>query len=338
MRSIVIDPSSKHFNGNRLFDVSDLKLNRDGTLLPFHRLLTSLQAVDVLVNTVDMLLLGRVSAPLHEYYSLGMLANIAQLKGREDIVFKAFIVMEPPIVAPELYAALPELSQLFECVYVHNTVGDGYSLQGVDRTKLRKLFWPQPNAGVIEPFWSCAERSNRLVVINGNHKPKTRRAELYSKRIEAMAALAALDVIDLYGRGWERWWSRASMWLPYWRNRGKLMSIYRGECASKYEVLSKYRFCLCFENMEMSGYVTEKIFDCLYAGAIPVYLGASDIEALVPPDAFIDARKFSSWTDMWSVISTMPAAEVNRLRDAGRTFLNSPEFAKYFDSLPAMIR
>lgn len=332
-RSIVVDPSSVHYFENKLFDISNTILNRDGTLLPFHRLQVALQAKGISINTVDLLLQDKISAQSHDYYSLGMLANITALEARKDIIFKGFLIMEPPIVAPELYAALPELTRRFEKVYVHNTIGDGYSLTGVDQSKLRKLYWPQPNVGVIEPYWSNSVRLNRVVVINGNHKPKMRRAELYSKRIEAMVALADLGVVDLYGRGWERWWSRNSLWMPYWLNRRKIMSIYRGECSSKYEVLSQYRFCLCFENMEMTGYVTEKIFDCLYAGTIPVYWGAPDIHKLIPPGAYIDARKFSSWGNLWAAVSNITADEANIMCEVARNFLNSREFFTYYDSL-----
>lgn len=56
--------------------------------------------------------------------------------------------------------------------------------------------------GMLERYWTKGGRLNRVVVINGNPKPQSYAGELYSKRIEAMATLAKLDAVDLYGTGW----------------------------------------------------------------------------------------------------------------------------------------
>jgi hypothetical protein len=170
-------------------------------------------------------------------------------------------------------------------------------------------------------------------MINGNHRPASRDGDLYSKRIEALVALSDFGVIDLFGRGWDKWWSRNSMWLPYWKHRRALMSIYKGPCKSKYEVLSQYVFALCFENMSMKSYITEKIFDCLYAGTIPIYLGAKDINDLVPDDIYIDCRRFSSWKEIYNEILGMTTDEILGMREAGRAFIKSDRGLKYYDSL-----
>jgi hypothetical protein len=162
--------------------------------------------------------------------------------------------------------------------------------------------------------------------------------ELYSVRIEAMVSLASTGAIDLYGRGWHKWWSRASMWWPYWKNRSSLMSIYQGACDSKYEVLSRYEFCLCFENMAMKGYVTEKIFDCFYAGIVPLYLGAPDIQSLIPEAAYIDCRNFKSWVDMLKFIQNLSNQEITHMREAGRQFVRSPQSDKYREILMGIFR
>lgn len=116
------------------------------------------------------------------------------------------------------------------------------------------------------------------------------------------------------------------------------MSIYKGACQSKYEVLSQYAFALCFENMAMESYITEKIFDCLYAGTIPIYLGAKDIADLIPEGVYIDFRKFSSWQEMHDRIMTMPEESIGEMREAGRRFIQSEQGMKYHDSLIAIFQ
>jgi hypothetical protein len=153
-----------------------------------------------------------------------------------------------------------------------------------------------------------------------------------------MAALSTLGAVDLYGRGWDRWWSREALWPAYWLNRSALMKIYKGSCASKFEVFQRYDFCLCFENMAMSGYITEKLFDCLYAGTIPLYLGAPDILSYVPKEVFIDCREFGSWSDMWKAVQHMPASRIKYMRDAGREFIGSDQARPFFDSLVNVMR
>lgn len=329
MKKIFIDPSSSAYYQNRLFDKADQNLNRDDSLLPFIDLREALRARGAILETADLLPAKSNMQEAYDYYSLGVINNYSKLMGRADVRLRAFVIFEPPVVEPRLYKVLPELTLAFECVYIHNISGDGYSLKGVDVRKLRQLFWPQPRVDVIVGLWEKKGRSRRIVVINGNHIPKPVPNELYSVRIEAMAALASTGAIDLYGRGWHKWWSRASMWGPYWRNRSSLMSIYQGACDSKYEVLSCYDFCLCFENMAMEGYVTEKIFDCFYAGAIPLYLGAPDIKSLVPETAYIDCRNFKSWFNMLEFTSNLSNLEIARMREAGRQFIRSSQCDKY---------
>ena len=328
-----VDPPSPAYYRDKLFDTTDAILNRDDSLAPYVRVRQAFRETGKDLRTADYLLETPVGRTVSNYYSLGILDNYKALFQRADVRLKAFVIFEPPVVDPRIYKALPELTAAFERVYVHNTMGNGYSLKGVDVSRLRQLYWPQPRAEVIAQLWERTERLDRIVVINGNHIPRKVPGELYSKRIEAMAALAPLGIIDLYGRGWAKWWSRTSMWLPYWKNRKTLMSIYKGACDSKYEVLGQYKFSLCFENMAMKGYVTEKIFDCLYAGTIPLYLGAPDISSLIPAEVYIDCREFASWEEMWGAISGMPDSQVNRIRNAGRAYLKSGEFLRYCDAL-----
>lgn len=334
---VYIDPSYPVFSADGLFNLADPILNRDNQLLPFHRLREWLISQGRSTHTADYLHQGYENKGINDYYSLGVLTNYKKVSQEKHARLAAFVIMEPPVVAPHLYAALPELTAVFDRVYVHNIEGDGYSLDGVQRNKLHRLYWPIPYNDVLAPFWGCKDRARRIVVINGSHNPRSRTRELYSTRINAMVELSKFGVVDLYGQGWSKWWSREALWLPYWLNRGTLMSIYKGACASKFEVLQSYEFCLCFENMAMNGYITEKIFDCLYAGTIPLYLGAPDSSRYIPSTVYVDCSKFSSWSAMWEEVSAMSDFQIQAMREAGRSYLASEEAKLFFHSMENIV-
>jgi Glycosyltransferase family 10 (fucosyltransferase) C-term/Fucosyltransferase, N-terminal len=62
---------------------------------------------------------------------------------------------------------------------------------------------------------------------------------------------------------------------------------------SKMDTIAGYKFTLAFENAIAPDYVTEKFFDPLIAGSVPVYLGAPNIEEFAPADrCYIDVADF----------------------------------------------
>ena len=65
--------------------------------------------------------------------------------------------------------------------------------------------------------------------------------------------------------------------------------------ATKLEVIASYRFTLAFENAIAPDYVTEKFFDPLVAGSVPVYLGAPNVDQFAPADhCFVDVTDFGT--------------------------------------------
>ena len=64
---------------------------------------------------------------------------------------------------------------------------------------------------------------------------------------------------------------------------------------TKDQVLARHKFTLAFENISDHDYVTEKFFDALIAGSVPVYLGAPNIGDFAPGDkCYIDVADFDS--------------------------------------------
>ena len=63
--------------------------------------------------------------------------------------------------------------------------------------------------------------------------------------------------------------------------------------------IENYKFTIAFENALARDYVTEKFFDPLVAGSVPVYLGAPNIEEFAPADrCFINVADFGSPRDL----------------------------------------
>jgi hypothetical protein len=62
---------------------------------------------------------------------------------------------------------------------------------------------------------------------------------------------------------------------------------------SKLRTIARYKFTLAFENSIATDYVTEKFFQPLIAGSVPVYLGAPNIAEFAPgKDCFINVADF----------------------------------------------
>lgn len=80
-----------------------------------------------------------------------------------------------------------------------------------------------------------------------------------------------------------------------------------GKFNQKVALFRTYKFCVCMENSASRDYVTEKIFNALEAGCVPVYYGAPNVRRYVPDDdAYLDLRQFGN--DAGAL-----AAEIKRL-------------------------
>ena len=60
------------------------------------------------------------------------------------------------------------------------------------------------------------------------------------------------------------------------------------------ELMSHYKFAIAFENTIYPSYLTEKIFDALRVGAVPIYWGDPEVTRYVNPKAFINVSDFPS--------------------------------------------
>ncbi len=75
---------------------------------------------------------------------------------------------------------------------------------------------------------------------------------------------------------------------------GRWMNNVGGPVKDKLEFCSHYKFSIAFENVDYSGYTTEKIVESFAAGTIPIYFGDPTIQTEFNPKAFVNCAAFTS--------------------------------------------
>jgi hypothetical protein len=104
-----------------------------------------------------------------------------------------------------------------------------------------------------------------------------------SGRLAYLRELMKHIAVDSYGRRFRT--------VSFQEDRS---TIHRGNAAKK-KIIPDYKFTIAFENACATDYVTEKCFDPLRAGSVPVYLGAPNVEDFAPGDrCSINTNNFDS--------------------------------------------
>lgn len=102
---------------------------------------------------------------------------------------------------------------------------------------------------------------------------------------------------------------------------GRTRPCWRGIAPVKRSVLLQSKFNLCYENTSGArGYISEKIFDALSTGSVPIYWGAPNVTDYIPASCFIDRRRFSSNEEMHEFLSTMPSSRHREYQVAMHNF------------------
>lgn len=179
-----------------------------------------------------------------------------------------------------------------------------------------------PNTFIEPQFAGWSSRAKTCCMIAGNKFVSSyTELELYSERIKTIRWFEqnAPTDFDLYGTGWDtiaakkgllnRIVRKLNRVLPGYMNK-IYFPLYRGPVVRKIDVLSKYRFSICYENIrDCPNYITEKIWDSFFAGCIPIYWGASNIMSHVPANCFIDRRSFSDHNELYKFMRNMTESD-----------------------------
>lgn len=312
----------KFFKQNKIFEANA----RDNALNRFKLLREELQKKGISLATEDIHPLDK--AQLHIHHDI----NQASLReSSRSNAAKLLIVSESPIICPQNHNS--KLRKSFHRILSWET-----------NNQTKNTYWLGCGCSFIQeitqPEIYSQTRSEELCMIAGN-KRSNRAQELYSTRDKAIEHFSNSTIdFSLFGTGWDQRQFR-NILRPLNRVR-KARTIwhrppkdFKGSISSKYETLRNFRFSLAFENAETSnGYITEKLFDSMFSGCIPIYIGASNITDFIPEGTFINANAYHK-NDMDSIEKTIKSISEQKLRSMRQAIASfTHEFKKttYFDA------
>ncbi len=336
--NVYIDPGSRYYLNNALFE-KEANDSEDDFLLIWRHLKEYCRKRDIILNTADFwnkdraskndiyVSLGHKNFAKRFYWKLKNKNHSADLKN-----FKKRILLqgEPPVAEPEAYQSIKGLVKIYDQVYFPFKSGD---------SRARYYLMPFSRDETLS-YWQNADRKF-LTMIHANRSPRSVKKilllavsggfrylghkELFSERIKAIKFFSRTSDIDLYGYDWDK-----PPFFPYWFYKKSIQKVYKGSIpAIKLRKLSEYNFALTFENCFLPGYISEKIFDCFYAGTIPVYLGATDIQEYIPKECFVDMRDFKNYGELKKFLKSLTPSEIQEYRDNAQQFLRSPRMEPF---------
>lgn len=300
-------------SNNVIFDRTS-PANRDDCFAPYAMMRERFLAASVQIDTSDRAVVSNLKFEIHQDVQQGSISPIGYL-----------LMFETPLVKVE--NGNEDEWGKYKKIFTWND-------DLVDGVRFIKFNFPNPIR--VHPVDGFDNRNRFCCLIAGNKTLSTNDVRnLYPERVKAIRWFEqhAPQDFDLFGVDWN---------MPV-LHRGLLGKIerrifrvldgilklhpfpsYRGRIEHKREVLARTRFSICYENVrDMPGYITEKIFDCFFSGCVPVYWGAGNITAHIPPDCFIDRRKFRDTGEVYAFLKAMTEQEFRGYQQRIAAFLRS---------------
>jgi len=297
---------SRPYRRDELFNPHSV-LNRDNCLACFQMIKNSIEAIDAQCHTHDVFQEQGVIPDSVLFLDIPEV-SLSKLLGKWDVRVKKYVILqECAVIVPRNWDNQRHAE--FDKIFTWND-------KIIDNEKYIKLNFSQLFPDNISKDISI--KTKLCTMIAGNKK-SVHELELYSKRVESIRWFEKNHPadFDLYGVGWDEYRFQGAKIIRA-LNRVKFLTkifapyfpSYKGKVVEKKAVLEKYKFAICYENAkDVPGYVTEKIFDCFFAGCIPVYWGANNIQNHIPQECFIDRRQFEDHEQLYNFMINMSNEE-----------------------------
>ena len=313
------------YNNNRMLRDPSSTIG-DNLMYPFFNLARELEKLGHKTATIDTDNIEKFDAVIFLDFPTFKNRYFNQLikLGRDNMYL---LILESPLVKPDNLD--PENHKYFKKIFT-------WTDDLVDNKKYFKLNYCHKVPKELN--FDISKKEKLCAVISGN-KLTRYPGELYSERIKAIRWFEKNhpEDFDLYGMGWDRYNFQGKIFGVNIARLNRLTFLtkllatkypsYKGKIKSKNETYRRYKFSLCYENVEgFNGYITEKIVDCFFAGCVPVYLGAPNITKYIPENTFIDKKKFNSYENLYKHLKNMSNEKYAGYLEAIENFIKSEKF------------
>ncbi len=237
---------------------------------------------------------------------------------------------ESPFIATRFYMGLKKYSAKFKYSFVFS----GMKKMLSNKTIYKQMFFPESYSSINENPLDYKDRLFLVVISSAKGVGSLIKSvllkliygfgvkEIYPERRRSIKFFSQKQGFDLYGFGWDKANFKDL-------KREDIDKCYRGTVIDKVKTLSQYKFVLCFENAIFPGYITEKIFDPMFAGCVPVYFGAPDIEKYVDKEAFINFANFKNYDALYEYLLVIDENQYNNYLSNIKKYLNSENYKKF---------
>ena len=167
------------------------------------------------------------------------------------------------------------------------------------------------------------ENTYSMICGNKKFRRKISSEDLYRKRRKIIKYFETNNPknFHLYGPGWDI--NPLTIMYPRIGNNLRKMKVpgglkcYRGICLEKSKVIKNYCYNFCMENCTYPNYVSEKYFDAVLNGAVPIYYSNREIVG-IDPGSFVNAYNFHNIENLVSHCNSLSLEERRNIISIGQ--------------------
>lgn len=313
-------------NRNNFLFLNDNTRLGDDLSKPFRVLSEICSKQNIIIGKCDKFTVGEANAVFFIDYPNKNFTFLEYFKGKDALLY--LINYESPIIKPQIFKK--ELHHPFSKIFTWSD-----DLVTWKTSKSKKInFSSEFNINFNH------EKRSKEIVITALNKKSNAANKLYIERLGLIRWFNRYNpkYIDLYGLDWDinKLSDDNIFKRVYNKFNGKFqcftlnLDIYWVRIKRKNQILVKYNFCICLENVGgYNGWIKEKIIDSFFVGTIHIFKGEPNIEHHISKGCYIDHVEFLIPEKILDYLISFDEKKINDYGLNTKEFLLKNEYGEF---------